>query len=66
MLLTSMTMANNVDPAFNKYYDVWGFKTLYDHQKNALKYVIEKKKYIFHNLPSGPKPVGSNFRDRLN
>ncbi|XP_020617810.1 adhesion G protein-coupled receptor L4-like [Orbicella faveolata] len=37
-------MADNVDPAFSKVYDVCGFKSLNEYQKNALKYVIEKKK----------------------
>ena len=46
-------MANNVDPAFGKVCEVFGFKTLNEHQKNALKIVIEKKKDVFANLPTG-------------
>ena len=46
-------MADNVDAAFGKVCDVFGFKTLNEHQKNALKFVIEKKKDVFVNLPTG-------------
>ena len=46
-------MANNVDAAFGKVCEVFGFKTLNEHQKNALKIVIEKKKDVFANLPTG-------------
>jgi len=45
-------MADNVDPAFSKVYDVCGFKSLNEYQKNALKYVIEKRKEVFVNLPT--------------
>ena len=38
-------MADHVDAAFGEVCDVFGFKTLNEHQKkNALKFVVEKKK----------------------
>jgi len=43
----------DVDVAFSRVCDVFGFKTLNEHQKNALKFVIEKKKDVFVNLPTG-------------
>ena len=46
-------MANNVDAAFGKGCEVLGFKNLNEHHKNALKIVIEKKKDVFVNLPTG-------------
>ena len=42
-----------MDAAFGKVYDVFGFSTLNEYQKNALKFVIEKKKDVFVNLPTG-------------
>jgi len=30
-----------------------GFKTPNEHQNNALKFVVEKKKDVFINLPTG-------------
>ena len=42
-----------MDAAFGKVCDVFGFKTLNEHQKNALKFVIEQKKDVFVNLPTG-------------
>ena len=49
----STTMADNVDTAFGKVYDVFGFRTLNEHQKNSLKFIIEKRKDVFVNLPTG-------------
>jgi len=46
-------MADNVDAAFGKVFDVFESKTLNEHQKNALKFVIEKKRDAFVNLPTG-------------
>ena len=46
-------MINNVDAAFDKVCEVFGFKTLNEHQTNALKIVIDKKKDVFINLPTG-------------
>ena len=46
-------MADNVDAAFGKVCGVFGFSTLNEYQKNALKFVIEKKKDVFVNLPTG-------------
>ena len=31
----------------------FGFRTLNEHQKNTLKFLIEKKKDVFANLPTG-------------
>ena len=43
-------MADHVDAAFGEVCDVFGFKTLDEHQKkNALKFVVEKKKDGFVN-----------------
>ena len=42
-----------MDAAFGKVCDVFGFSTLNKYQKNALKFVIEKKKDVFVNLPTG-------------
>ena len=38
---------------FGKVCDVFGFSTLNEYQKNALRFVIEKKKDVFVNLPTG-------------
>ena len=46
-------MGDNVDAAFGKVCDVFGFRTLNEHQKNALKFLIEKKEDVFANLPTG-------------
>ena len=43
----------DVDAAFGKVCDVFGFRTLNEHQKNALKFLITKKKDVFANLPTG-------------
>jgi len=40
-------MADSVDATFGKVCHVLGFKTLNEHQKNALKFVIEKKKDVY-------------------
>ena len=45
-------MADNANPTFSKVNDVWGFKTLTDHQQNAMKHVVEEKKDVFVNLPT--------------
>ena len=42
-----------MDVGFGKVCNVFGFKTLNEHQKNALKFVIEKKKNVFVNQPTG-------------
>ena len=42
-----------MDVGFGKVCNVFGFKTLNEHQKNALKFVIEKKKNAYVNLPTG-------------
>ena len=46
-------MGDDVDAAFGKVCDVFGFRTLNEHQKNVLKFLIEKKKDVFANLPTG-------------
>ena len=46
-------MADNLDAAFSLVCDVFGFKTLNEHQRSALKFVIEKKQDVFVNLPTG-------------
>ena len=42
-----------MDAAFGKVCNVFGFSTLNEYQKNALKFVIEKKEDVFVNLPTG-------------
>ena len=42
-----------MDAAFGKVCDVFGFSTLNEYQENALKLVIEKKKDVFVNVPTG-------------
>ena len=42
-----------MDAAFGKVCYVFGFKTLNQRQKNALKFIIEKEKDVFVNLPTG-------------
>ena len=42
-----------MDTAFGKVCDVFGFSTLNEYQKNALKFIAEKKKDVFVNLPTG-------------
>ena len=42
-----------MDAAFGKVCDVFGFSTLNEYQENALKFVIEKKKDVFVNVPTG-------------
>ena len=42
-----------MDAAFGKVCDVFGFSTLNEYQKNALKFDIEKRKDVFVNLPTG-------------
>ena len=49
----STAMVDNVGTAFGKVCDVFGFRTLNEHQKNSLKFVIEKRKDVFGNLPTG-------------
>ena len=41
-----------MDAAYGKVCDVFGFSTLNEYQKNTLKFVIEKKKDVFVNLPT--------------
>ena len=45
-LVWYILMPDNPDSAFRRVYNVWRFKTLNEHQKNSLKYVIEKKKDV--------------------
>ena len=46
-------MADNLDAAFSLVCDDFGFKTLNEHQRNALTIVIEKKQDVFVNLLTG-------------
>ena len=42
-----------MEDAFSKVRGVFAIETLNKHQKEAIKFVVEKKKDIFVNLPMG-------------
>ena len=47
-------MADNLNGAFGKFCDVFGFKTFNEHQKKRSEiHSAEKKKDVFVNLPTG-------------
>ena len=39
--------------SFSKVCEVFGIEKLNKYQENSIKYVVEKEKYIFLNLPTG-------------
>ena len=45
-------MADNLDATFSLVCNVLGFKTLNEHQRNALTIVVKKKQDVFVNLPT--------------
>ena len=46
-------MADTLEHAFNKVCKVFGFDSLNKHQEESIKYIVQEKKDIFENLPTG-------------
>lgn len=46
-------MADTMEHAFAKVCEVFGIESLNKHQEDAIKYVVEEKKDVFVNLPTG-------------
>ena len=46
-------MADALQHAFNKVCNVLGFDSLNTHQEKSIKYIVQEKKDIFVNLPTG-------------
>ena len=46
-------MADTLQHAFNKVCNVCGFDNLNTHQEKSVKYIVQEKKDIFVNLPTG-------------
>ena len=45
-----------MEHAFVKVCEVFGIESLNKHQEDAIKYVVQEKKDVFVNLPTGIKP----------
>ena len=46
-------MADTLQHAFNKVCNVFGFDSLNTHREKSIKYIVQEKKHIFVNLPTG-------------
>ena len=46
-------MADSTGDAFSKVGEVFAIEKLNKHQEDSIKYVVEKKKDVFVNLPTG-------------
>ena len=46
-------MADTLQHAFSKVCNVFGFDSLNTHQEKSIKYIVQEKKDIFVNLPTG-------------
>ena len=46
-------MADSMEDAFSKVREVFAIETLNKHQEEAIKFVVENKKDVFVNLPTG-------------
>ena len=46
-------MADSMEDPFSKVCEVFGIEKLNKHPEDSIKYVVEKEKDIFINLPTG-------------
>ena len=46
-------MEEAFNDAFNQVRNVFGFDSLNTHQEESIKYIVQEKKDIFVNLPTG-------------
>ena len=46
-------MANNMEDAIRKVCEIFGIQKLRSHQEDAINHVVEKKRDVFVNLPTG-------------